>query len=73
MQISPGKHETDLEHTVHGHLIDLRRVVLLNVTQNANVVGLDKVDGHTLAAETSRATDAARRSLVNGEMTTTRR
>ena len=36
---------------------DLRGVVLLNVAKNSDVVGLDKV-GDTLAAETTRATDA---------------
>jgi hypothetical protein len=34
--------------TVHGHLIDLCGVVLLNIAEDTNVVVLDKVDGHTL-------------------------
>jgi len=38
---------------VHGHFIDLRGVVLLNVTQNTNVVVLHEVDRHTLPAESS--------------------
>ena len=36
--------------TVHGHLVDLGGVVLLNVPQDADVVILHKVDGHPLAA-----------------------
>lgn len=36
--------------TVHGHLIYLGRVVLLNVPQDPDVIILHKVDGHTLPA-----------------------
>lgn len=43
---------------VHGHLVDLRGVVLLDVAQNADVVRLDEVDRHTLATVTTRAADA---------------
>ena len=43
---------------VHRHLVDLRRVVLLDVAQDADVVLLDKVDGHTLAPVAPRAADA---------------
>lgn len=36
--------------TVHGHLVDLGGVVLLDVPQDADVVVLHKVDGHTFPA-----------------------
>lgn len=39
--------------TVHWHFIDLGGVVLLDVPENSDVVVLDKVDGHTLAAEST--------------------
>ena len=44
--------------TIHGHLINLGRVVLLNVPEDPDVVVLDKVDGHTLAAETAGSTNS---------------
>lgn len=43
---------------VHRHLVDLRGIVLLDVPKDSDVVGLDKIDGDTLAAETTRPTDA---------------
>ena len=43
---------------VHGHLVDLRRVVLLDVAEDPDVVRLDEVDGDALAAEAARAADA---------------
>lgn len=43
--------------TVHGHLIDLRGIVLLNITEDTDVVVLHKVDGHTLPAITTRSTN----------------
>lgn len=39
--------------TVHGHLVDLGGVVLLDVPQDPDVVVLHKVDGHTLTAVTT--------------------
>ena len=36
---------------------NLRGVVLLDISQNPDVVGLDEIDGDTLAAETTRPTD----------------
>ena len=45
-------------------LSDLRGVVLLDVAKNSDVVGLDKVDGDTLAAETTRTTDAVNVQLT---------
>ena len=39
-----------LDHisNVHGHFVDLRGVVLLDVAQNAHVVRLHEIDRHTL-------------------------
>lgn len=44
-----------LEHVgdVHGHLVNLRGVVLLDVSEDTNVVRLDEVDRYTLAPESS--------------------
>lgn len=39
--------------TVHWHFIYLGGVVLLNISQDSNIIRLDKVDGHTLSAETT--------------------
>lgn len=36
--------------TVHRHLVDLSGIVLLNVSQDADVVILHKINGHTLSA-----------------------
>lgn len=47
-----------LVRTVHWHFVDLGGVVLLNVSEDSDVVILDKVDGHTFSAETTRTTDA---------------
>lgn len=43
--------------TVHGHLVDLGGVILLDVAQDTDVVVLHKVDGHALTAVTSGPTD----------------
>ena len=43
---------------IHGHLIDLCTVVLFNISKNTNVIRLDKVDGNTLSAKTTRSTDS---------------
>ena len=42
---------------IRRHLIYLRRIILLDVAQNAHVLGRHEVDGDTLAAETTRPTD----------------
>ena len=39
--------------TVHWHLIYLCTVILLNISQYADIITLDKVDGDTLAAVTT--------------------
>lgn len=51
-------------HTVHGHLVDLRRVVLLDIAQNTHVVVAQEVDGNALSPEAAGATHA-----VNVELT----
>jgi hypothetical protein len=42
---------------VHGHLLDLCAVELLNLAHHADIVSGDEVDGHTLTSETSTTTD----------------
>ena len=53
-----GHYALDEVGHVHGHLVDLRRVVLLDVAEDPDVVRLDEVDGDALAAEAARAADA---------------
>lgn len=43
---------------VHGHLLDLGAVELLNLTHHADIIGGDEVDGNTLTAETATTTNA---------------
>ena len=43
--------------TVHGHLVDLRAVILLDVSQDPDVVVLHEVDGDTFTPVTTRTTD----------------
>jgi hypothetical protein len=55
--------------TIHWHLIDLGGVELLDVAQQANVLVLDKVDGNTLAAKTTRTANAMDvRFTVDGQV-----
>lgn len=51
---------------VHGHLLDLSAVELLNLTHHANVVSSDKVDGDTLSAETTTTADTVNVVLTVG-------
>ena len=44
--------------TVHGHFVNLRRVVQLDIAKDSNVFAGNEVDGNTLAAESSTATDS---------------
>ena len=44
---------------VHGHLLDLSVVELLNLTHGTDVVRSHKVDGNTLATEATSSTDSA--------------
>ena len=46
-----------LTGNVHGHLLNLGAVELLNLAHHADIVGGDEVDGHTLATETTTTTD----------------
>lgn len=43
--------------TVHGHFIDLCRVIEFNVTEDTDVFASDKVDSDTLPTETTATTD----------------
>ena len=43
---------------IHGHLLDLSRVELLNLTHHTDVISGDEVDGDTLATETTTTTDS---------------
>ncbi len=52
------------KYTTPYHFINLCRVILFNVTQDANVFVFHKVDCHTLAAKATRAANA-----VNVELT----
>ena len=45
------------EHTIHGHFINLCAVVLLNITQDSNVVRFHKVDGNTFTAKPTWTTN----------------
>lgn len=54
---------------VHGHLLDLGAVELLNLTHHADIIGGDEVDGNTLSAETTTTTDTVDVVLpVGGEI-----
>eukprot|EP00906_Rhabdomonas_costata_P025811 RCo036865 len=55
LRISP---RLDQVRHVHRHLIDLSAVVLLNVTEDADVVALHEVDSHPLAAVPPRPPNA---------------
>ena len=43
---------------VHGHLVYLCRIVLLDISQNAYVFVSHEIDCDTLSVESSRATDS---------------
>ena len=43
---------------VHGHLLNLGAVELLDFAHHADVLGGDEVDGNTLTSETTTTTDA---------------
>ena len=46
-----------LTGNVHGHLLNLGAVELLDLAHHADIVSGDEVDGHTLATETTTTTD----------------
>lgn len=54
---------------VHGHLLDLGAVELLDLTEHANIVGGDEVDSNTLTTETTATTNTVNVVLtVGGEI-----
>jgi hypothetical protein len=58
-----------LTGNVHGHLLDLGAVELLDLAHHTDIVGGDEVDGHTLATETTTTTDTVDVVLaVGGEI-----
>lgn len=50
--------------TIHGHLIDLGGVVLLNVSQDPDVIIFHKVDGHTFTAIATGPTNPGRSKVI---------
>jgi hypothetical protein len=46
-----------LTSNVHWHLLDLSAVELLNLTHHAHIISRNKVNGNTLASETTTTTD----------------
>ena len=59
-------HHSDQLGHVHGHFINLRRIVLLDVSQDLEVLVLDEVDSHTLPSKTTASTDAVNVELAIG-------
>lgn len=51
---------------VHGHLLNLGAVELLNLTHHADVLSGDEVDGDTLSAETTTTTNSVNVVLTVG-------
>lgn len=50
---------------IHGHFVDLRGVVLLDIAQYANVVSFDKIDGHTFPTKTTGSTNSVEQNEVS--------
>ena len=48
--------------TIHRHLIYLCTIILLDITQDSNVIILDKIDGHTLSTIPTRTTNPVNRA-----------
>ena len=63
---SRGLRSLDEVSNVHGHLLDLGAVELLDLTEHANIVGGDEVDGNTLTTETTTTTDTVNVVLAVG-------
>jgi hypothetical protein len=57
LSVVNNKTPSDQIGYIHWHLIDLCRVELLNITQDAHIFILDKVDGNTFATESTRTTN----------------
>ena len=51
--------------TVHWHFVNLGTVVLLNISQDTNIIILYKVDGHTFTTISSRSTDSMKNKPKN--------
>lgn len=49
--------------TIHGHFINLCTVILFNITQDSDVIGLDKVNCNTLATKPPWSTNPKTKSL----------
>lgn len=56
----------ELTSNVHGHLLDLGAVELLDLTHHTDIVSGDKVDGNTLTTETTTTTDTVNVVLTVG-------
>lgn len=56
----------ELTSNVHGHLLDLGAVELLDLTHHADIVSSDEVDGNTLTTETTTTTDTVNVVLTVG-------
>lgn len=64
-----GGGRLDEVSNVHGHLLNLGRVELLDLTEHADIVSSDEVDGNTLTTETTTTTDTVNVVLtVGGEI-----
>jgi len=53
-----GEEKLNQVSNVHGHLLDLGAVELLNLAHHAHIVSGNEVDGNSLTAETTATTDA---------------
>jgi hypothetical protein len=54
---------------IHGHLLDLRAVKLLNLAHHAHILSGNEVDGNSLTTETTATTDAVNVVLaISGEV-----
>jgi len=51
---------------IHGHLLDLGVVELLNLAERTHVVGREEVDRHALATEAAATADAVNVVLAVG-------
>ena len=58
--------QAQLTSNVHGHLLDLGAVELLNLTHHTDIISSDEVDGNTLTAETATATNTVNVVLTVG-------
>lgn len=59
-----AQHISNQLRDVHGHLIDLRAVELLDISQDLDIVTLHEVDRHSLASEATAASNAVNVQLT---------